>query len=133
MSIDPVLMPTATSPIRDKVVTAKEAVRLVRDGDHLVLEGFAGQGFAEELVLALEERFLLTGTIAVGNGPIIVLTGIVVLACMRWTGVERRNALYAAARKRRLAPSAVALSQFAAGVRLSTSRRRTSPRSGSRK
>ena len=42
-------------------------------------------------------RFLLTGTIAVGNGPIIVLTGIVVLACMRWTGVERRNALYAAA------------------------------------
>lgn len=62
MSIDPVLMPTATSPIRDKVVTAKEAVRLVRDGDHLVLEGFAGQGFAEELVLALEERFLATGS-----------------------------------------------------------------------
>lgn len=62
MPIDPILMPTATSPLRDKVVTAKEAVRLIRDGDHLVLEGFAGQGFAEELVLALEERFLTTGS-----------------------------------------------------------------------
>ncbi|NMD54539.1 MULTISPECIES: acyl CoA:acetate/3-ketoacid CoA transferase [Tsukamurella] len=62
MPIDPILMPTSTSPIRDKVVTAKEAVRLIRDGDHLVLEGFAGQGFAEELVLALEERFLASGS-----------------------------------------------------------------------
>jgi propionate CoA-transferase len=53
--------PVRSSPIRDKVVTAAEAVRLIRDGDFLVVEGFAGQGFAEELVLALEERFLTTG------------------------------------------------------------------------
>jgi propionate CoA-transferase len=53
--------PVRSSPIRDKVVTAMEAVRLIRDGDVLVVEGFAGQGFAEELVLALEERFLTTG------------------------------------------------------------------------
>jgi propionate CoA-transferase len=48
--------------VRDKVVTAAEAVRLIRDGDAVVVEGFVGQGFAEELTLALEERFLQTGT-----------------------------------------------------------------------
>jgi propionate CoA-transferase len=47
--------------VRDKVVTAAEAVRLIRDGDAVVVEGFVGQGFAEELTLALEERFLQTG------------------------------------------------------------------------
>ena len=39
---------SATS-VRDKVVTATEAVRLIRDGDSVVVEGFVGQGFAEEL------------------------------------------------------------------------------------
>jgi propionate CoA-transferase len=48
--------------VRDKVVTAAQAVRLIRDGDSVVVEGFVGQGFAEELTLALEERFLQTGT-----------------------------------------------------------------------
>ncbi len=47
--------------VRDKVVTAVEAVRLIRDGDWVVVEGFVGQCFAEELTLALEHRFLLTG------------------------------------------------------------------------
>ena len=47
--------------VRDKVVTAVEAVRLIRDGDWVVVEGFVGQCFAEELTLALEQRFLLTG------------------------------------------------------------------------
>src|ERR1700739_3808518 len=46
---------------RDKVVTAEEAVALIRDGDAVVAEGFAGQCFAEELTLALETRFLQTG------------------------------------------------------------------------
>jgi len=49
------------SSMRDKVVTAAEAVRLVRDGDWVVVDGFMGQCFAEELTLALEQRFLLTG------------------------------------------------------------------------
>jgi propionate CoA-transferase len=53
--------PVHASPIRDKVVTAAEAVRLIKDDDFLVVEGFAGQGYAEELVLALEERFLSSG------------------------------------------------------------------------
>ncbi len=48
--------------VRDKLVTAEEAVRLIRDGDSVVVEGFVGQGFAEELTLALEQRFLLTGS-----------------------------------------------------------------------
>jgi hypothetical protein len=48
--------------VRDKVVTATEAVRLIRDGDSVMVEGFVGQCFAEELTLALEQRFLLTGT-----------------------------------------------------------------------
>jgi propionate CoA-transferase len=46
---------------RDKVVSAEEAVALIRDGDTVVAEGFAGQCFAEELTLALEARFLRTG------------------------------------------------------------------------
>jgi len=49
------------SSMRDKVVTAAEAVRLVHDGDSVVVDGFMGQCFAEELTLALEQRFLLTG------------------------------------------------------------------------
>jgi acyl CoA:acetate/3-ketoacid CoA transferase len=48
--------------VREKVVTAAEAVRFIRDGDSVVVEGFVGQCFAEELTLALEQRFLLTGT-----------------------------------------------------------------------
>src|SRR4051794_17762178 len=47
---------------RDKIVTAAEAVALIRDEDTIVVEGFAGQCFAEELTLALEARFLQTGT-----------------------------------------------------------------------
>ena len=50
------------SSVRDKIVTAAEAVRLIHDGDSVVVEGFMGQCFAEELALALEQRFLLTGT-----------------------------------------------------------------------
>jgi hypothetical protein len=46
----------------DKIVTAAEAVALVRDSDTIVVEGFAGQCFAEELTLALEARFLQTGS-----------------------------------------------------------------------
>src|ERR1700739_584548 len=46
---------------RDKVVTAEEAVALIRDGDTVVAEGFAGQCFAEALTLAWEPRFLQTG------------------------------------------------------------------------
>ncbi|MBN1613172.1 MAG: acyl CoA:acetate/3-ketoacid CoA transferase [Deltaproteobacteria bacterium] len=46
---------------RGKVVSAEEAVRLIRDGDTLATEGFVGTGFAEELAVALERYFLETG------------------------------------------------------------------------
>ena len=46
---------------RDKIVTADQAVRLIRDGDSLATGGFVGIGFAEELAIALEQRFLETG------------------------------------------------------------------------
>ncbi|MEM5316469.1 acyl CoA:acetate/3-ketoacid CoA transferase [Paraburkholderia sp. JHI869] len=43
---------------RGKVVSASEAVRLIRSGDTLATSGFVGIGFAEEIAIALEKRFL---------------------------------------------------------------------------
>jgi propionate CoA-transferase len=43
---------------RGKVVSAADAVRLIRDGDTVATGGFVGIGFAEEVAIALEERFL---------------------------------------------------------------------------
>jgi propionate CoA-transferase len=58
-----------------KVVTAADAVRLVRSGDTIATSGFVGIGFAEEIAVALEERFLsqreprdLTLVYAAGQG-----------------------------------------------------------------
>lgn len=45
-----------------KVVAAEEAVAIIRDGDMLANTGFVGNGAPEELLLALERRFLETGT-----------------------------------------------------------------------
>ena len=41
-----------------KIVSAPEAVRLIRDGDTVATGGFVGIGFAENIAVALEERFL---------------------------------------------------------------------------
>ena len=43
---------------KGKVVTAAEAVRLIRDGDTVATGGFVGIGFAEEIAIALEEYYL---------------------------------------------------------------------------
>ncbi|MGA2894912.1 MAG: acyl CoA:acetate/3-ketoacid CoA transferase [Xanthobacteraceae bacterium] len=51
-------LPFLRSPEKGKVVTAADAVRLIRDGDTLATGGFVGIGFAEEIAVALEERFL---------------------------------------------------------------------------
>ena len=59
-------MTTSTHPLlsgfqdaeRGKVVSAADAVRLIRDGDTVATGGFVGIGFAEEIAIALEERFL---------------------------------------------------------------------------
>ena len=46
---------------RGKVVSAEEAIRLIRDGDTVATDGFVGTGFAEELAVELERYFLNTG------------------------------------------------------------------------
>src|SRR5512136_197005 len=46
---------------KGKVVSADEAVRLIRDGDVVATGGFVGIGFAEEIAIKLEERFLQAG------------------------------------------------------------------------
>jgi propionate CoA-transferase len=43
-----------------KIVSAADAVRLIRDGDTVATGGFVGIGFAEEIALALEELYLST-------------------------------------------------------------------------
>jgi propionate CoA-transferase len=43
-----------------KVVSAADAVRLIRDGDSVATGGFVGIGFAEEIAIALEELYLST-------------------------------------------------------------------------
>jgi propionate CoA-transferase len=43
---------------KKKIVSAATAVQLIRDGDTLATGGFVGTGFAEELAIALERRFL---------------------------------------------------------------------------
>jgi len=55
----PVLLGTMRA--RNKVVTANEAVQLVKSGDLVATGGFVGAGFAEEIAIALEQYFLGTG------------------------------------------------------------------------
>ncbi len=45
-------------PERGKVVSAREAVSLIRTGDTVATSGFVGTGFAEHIAIALEELFL---------------------------------------------------------------------------
>ena len=42
---------------RGKVVSAAEAVQLIRDGDTVATGGFVGIGFAEEIAIALERLY----------------------------------------------------------------------------
>lgn len=42
-------------------------------------------------------RLLAGDSVTVGTGPVIALTGLALLAWLRWSGTERRNALHAAA------------------------------------
>ncbi|MGQ0683651.1 acyl CoA:acetate/3-ketoacid CoA transferase [Bradyrhizobium sp.] len=51
-------LPYLRNSEKGKVVTAAEAVRLIRDGDTVATGGFVGIGFAEEIAIALEELYL---------------------------------------------------------------------------
>ena len=44
------------------MVTAEEAVRIIRDGDTIATDGFVGACFAEGIAVALEKYFLETGS-----------------------------------------------------------------------
>lgn len=46
---------------KSKVVSAAEAIGVINSGDTVATGGFVGNGFAEQLTVALEERFLATG------------------------------------------------------------------------
>ncbi|WP_332777027.1 acyl CoA:acetate/3-ketoacid CoA transferase [Polaromonas sp.] len=63
----------------NKVVSAAEAVRLIHDGDTVATGGFVGIGFAEEIAVALEVRFLATqaetGTGAPRNLTLVYAAG----------------------------------------------------------
>ncbi len=54
----PELLSALRSFEKGKVVSAKEAVALIRDGDTVATGGFVGIGFAENIAVALEERFV---------------------------------------------------------------------------
>ncbi|MDE1181580.1 acyl CoA:acetate/3-ketoacid CoA transferase [Paraburkholderia sp.] len=53
---------------RGKVVSAREAVRLIRPGNTVATGGFVGIGFAEEIAIALEQLFVESKD-ADGDGP----------------------------------------------------------------
>jgi propionate CoA-transferase len=44
--------------VKNKVVSADEALAIVRDGDTVAVSGFVGSGTPEELIAALERRFV---------------------------------------------------------------------------
>ncbi|MEJ1959659.1 MAG: acyl CoA:acetate/3-ketoacid CoA transferase [Nitrosomonadales bacterium] len=51
-------IPQQPAEKRNKIVTAVEAVRLIRDNDTVATGGFVGIGFAENIAVVLEQRFL---------------------------------------------------------------------------
>ncbi|WP_295009077.1 acyl CoA:acetate/3-ketoacid CoA transferase [uncultured Dechloromonas sp.] len=71
-----------------KVVSARDAVRLIRDGDTVATGGFVGIGFAENIAVAIEQRFLESqATDAQGQGSPRNLT--LVYAAGQGDGKER--------------------------------------------
>src|SRR6478609_5166183 len=47
--------------LKNKIVSADEALAVVRDGDTVAFSGFVGIGTPDELILALVRRFETTG------------------------------------------------------------------------
>src|SRR5713226_6972261 len=54
------IVPTARSGETGKIVTAREAVRLIRTGDTVAIGGFGGIGLAEEVVHELGDIYKAT-------------------------------------------------------------------------
>ncbi|MEO5693130.1 MAG: acyl CoA:acetate/3-ketoacid CoA transferase [Usitatibacter sp.] len=47
--------------MKNKIVSAADAIAIIRDGDTIAFSGFVGTGTPDELILELERRFLETG------------------------------------------------------------------------
>lgn len=47
--------------MKNKIVSAAEAIAIIRSGDTVAVSGFVGAGTPDELIVALERRFLDTG------------------------------------------------------------------------
>ena len=47
--------------LQNKIVSADEALAVIQDGDTIAISGFVGIGVPDELILALERRYLATG------------------------------------------------------------------------
>ncbi len=59
--VSPAISYIKTKMKRGKIVSAEDAVRVIRDGDTVALDGFVGCLIPEELIICLENRFLSTG------------------------------------------------------------------------
>lgn len=58
----PIVSNLASSRVKKgKIVSAREAIRVIRNGDTLVVSGFVTTGVPEEILIALEEEFLTSG------------------------------------------------------------------------
>ncbi|MFZ2958167.1 MAG: acyl CoA:acetate/3-ketoacid CoA transferase [Candidatus Ozemobacteraceae bacterium] len=53
--------PLASRLKKGKIVSAEEAVRIIRDGDTIATGGFVGIGFPEEIAVTIEKAFLEEG------------------------------------------------------------------------
>jgi len=61
--IHPILSQLRSQRVKKgKLVSAEEAIRIIRDGDTVASGGFIGAGFAEEIAVQLEAHFLKTGS-----------------------------------------------------------------------
>ncbi len=47
--------------LQNKIISADEALAVIQDGETIAISGFVGIGVPEELILALERRFVSTG------------------------------------------------------------------------
>ncbi len=52
----------ATRQVLKKVIPVEDAVSVIRDGDVIATSGYGGHGMPEQLIVALEKRFLETGS-----------------------------------------------------------------------
>jgi propionate CoA-transferase len=60
-AVSPVIADIRSRMKRGKIVSVDEAMRVIRDGDTVSIDGFIGGLAPEELLIGLERRFLETG------------------------------------------------------------------------